>query len=614
MAINALQSVLREATGKELQFTGDFHAYWDQLGIPPGQFAERMVAWKALPQNAAWIDATEDADAAGVVEELWRNGEQGAWYDPSDLSTMFQDSAGTTPVYMPGQGQPDCWIGLQLDKRFGLARGVELNASGNFTGWSTQAGWSIGGDGAVTATSVSGGTAVLRNLSLSANTFYEITVTCSSCAAGSWFVRCGFDTLSGNISSTGTYKFRMIRGSNTFVYVVGNAGLSATFTNISVRELPGNHRWQGTATSRPVLSARYNLFTNTVFSGAAIGAPGTAPTGWSSNFNTASITGMSPLGSDYAIQLTASAQRLFFAQSFSAAANTTYSLSCLVVENSGIPIEQLLGFTGMPTGATLQWFINGVQVTSAAIPLAGARAELRLVNGATAGTPAGRVGIGCATNATGVVSVAQPDVRVSNDGIGLPPYQRVVDPNTYDTVGFPLYRKPDGADDWMQTASVDFTGTDKVTLAMALRKQSDALVGIAVELSADSNANVGTFALFAPLSAGAGTIGARSKGTVASLDSSPAVYPAPATVVAVMQASIPDDLLALRFNGIAKTPVSSDQGTGTYGNHPIYFDRRGGASTTFGGRDYGTLIVGRLLSAPETAAVEKLLRQKSKAY
>ena len=35
MAINALQPILRVATGKELQFTWDFHAYWDQLGIPP---------------------------------------------------------------------------------------------------------------------------------------------------------------------------------------------------------------------------------------------------------------------------------------------------------------------------------------------------------------------------------------------------------------------------------------------------------------------------------------------------------------------------------------------------------------------------------------------------
>ena len=43
--------------------------------------------------------------------ELFGNDEQGAWYDPSDLSTMFQDSAGTTPV--TGVGQP---VGLILDK------------------------------------------------------------------------------------------------------------------------------------------------------------------------------------------------------------------------------------------------------------------------------------------------------------------------------------------------------------------------------------------------------------------------------------------------------------------------------------------------------------------
>jgi hypothetical protein len=29
---------------------------------------------------------------------LFRNSEQGVWYDPSDFSTLFQDSAGTTPV------------------------------------------------------------------------------------------------------------------------------------------------------------------------------------------------------------------------------------------------------------------------------------------------------------------------------------------------------------------------------------------------------------------------------------------------------------------------------------------------------------------------------------
>lgn len=42
---------------------------------------------------------------------LFAAGEQGGWYDPSDLSTMFQDTAGTVPVTATGQT-----VGLLLDK------------------------------------------------------------------------------------------------------------------------------------------------------------------------------------------------------------------------------------------------------------------------------------------------------------------------------------------------------------------------------------------------------------------------------------------------------------------------------------------------------------------
>lgn len=42
---------------------------------------------------------------------LFSGGQQGAWYDPSDVNTLFQDSAGTTPV--TAVGQP---VGLILDK------------------------------------------------------------------------------------------------------------------------------------------------------------------------------------------------------------------------------------------------------------------------------------------------------------------------------------------------------------------------------------------------------------------------------------------------------------------------------------------------------------------
>jgi hypothetical protein len=42
---------------------------------------------------------------------LFAFGEQGAWYDPSDITTLFQDNAGTVPVTAAGQS-----VGLMLDK------------------------------------------------------------------------------------------------------------------------------------------------------------------------------------------------------------------------------------------------------------------------------------------------------------------------------------------------------------------------------------------------------------------------------------------------------------------------------------------------------------------
>lgn len=50
--------------------------------------------------SAVWTPAT-----------LYAAGEQGVWYDPSDMSTMFQDAAGTIPV--TAVGQP---VGCILDK------------------------------------------------------------------------------------------------------------------------------------------------------------------------------------------------------------------------------------------------------------------------------------------------------------------------------------------------------------------------------------------------------------------------------------------------------------------------------------------------------------------
>ena len=45
------------------------------------------------------------------VRNLFANNEQGFFYDPSDLSTMYQNAAGTTPVTAVGQR-----VGLMKDK------------------------------------------------------------------------------------------------------------------------------------------------------------------------------------------------------------------------------------------------------------------------------------------------------------------------------------------------------------------------------------------------------------------------------------------------------------------------------------------------------------------
>lgn len=45
----------------------------------------------------------QDQGIDAAIIALFSAGEKGAWYDPSDISTMFQDTAGATPVTDTGQ-------------------------------------------------------------------------------------------------------------------------------------------------------------------------------------------------------------------------------------------------------------------------------------------------------------------------------------------------------------------------------------------------------------------------------------------------------------------------------------------------------------------------------
>ncbi len=205
------------------------------------------------------------------------------------------------------------------------------------------------------------------------------------------------------------------------------------------------------------------------------------------------------------------------------------------------------------------------------------------------------------------------DLREAGDGVGLPPYQRVVDANTYGTVGFPLYLKFDGVDDWLQTASVDFSGTDKVLLSSAMRKFSDASPAVLIELS-NIYTNVGAFALIAPVSAASTTVSFVSKGATTSTTVSDVSAVAPVSFVSTGYSDIGNKLARLHANGVVKGSSTVDQGGGSYGNYPLYIGRRGGTSLPFNGRLYSLLIRGATTPDATIAKIERYLNQKARIY
>ena len=424
---------------------------------------------------------SQERPLAAIIAGLWRNGEQGAWYDASDLSTMFQDAAGTLPVYMPGQGQIDPPVGRILDK-------------------------------------------------------------------------------SGR----------------------------------------GNHAYQTTTTSRPTLSARYNLITASEFPNGVVDAPARAGL----------VTASTLVGFNGAIAFGHDGATTSYAYKSNSDSFPMATLSVVVkMDDGGAPT---FGSGSSASNTDFALVIRGAAVGPSSYLITPLPNGCYRVTGSQVAT-SGAAGCGVvkySTNSSRTFRVTAFDIRPANDGVGLPPYQRVVDANTYDTTGFPLYLKFDGVDDWLQTASVDFSGTNRMLVSAAFRKHSDASAGIVAELSGVYT-NSGSFGLLAPAGASAsvafGVTGSVTQSAVALGIASPV------SVLVSAKTDILGDEIALRVSG-AVTVKSADLGTIGVGNYPLYIGRRGGATNAFNGRLYGLLIRGAATPDTTIAKVERYLNQKAKVY
>ena len=191
---------------------------------------------------------------AQVIKSLFANQEQGFAFDFNDLSTMYQDAAGTIPV--TGVGQP---VGLVLDKSKGLRTGENLIPQKSFaegtTGWVLQSGW-VKAEGKVS--NKTGGTALESPLQLVVGKLYIITLnTRRTSEGGSLSIRSGvtIDTQMVNPSVDGIQSFLLRPTVSTNTLRFQSAGWYGDIHSVEVVEIYGNHAYQSTSSKRPILKS-----------------------------------------------------------------------------------------------------------------------------------------------------------------------------------------------------------------------------------------------------------------------------------------------------------------------------------------------------------------------
>jgi hypothetical protein len=210
------------------------------------------------------------------------------------------------------------------------------------------------------------------------------------------------------------------------------------------------------------------------------------------------------------------------------------------------------------------------------------------------------------------------DLRVTNDALNQPAYQRVAAATDYDTTGFLPYLEFNGSTWSMSTSAIDFSATDKMTVFAGVRKLTTG-DHIIAELSANasSGANPGSFFIVNPTSARWYFL---LRGSSSIVTYEPQTYTAPITSVLAVsmdlsQSTIAQQLLP-RVNGVLEQENSggSNAGTGNFGNYPFFIGSRNNASVFFNGRLTSLIIRGAASSAAEIAATEAWVNGKTAAY
>jgi hypothetical protein len=375
------------------------------------QLSRRIVPG-VFPESQRWY-----------FDELFDANETGVLFDPSDLSTMYQEHTGLTPVTAPGQP-----VGLILDKSRGLTLGPNLITNGTFdaniTGWTNSSpatgniSWS---GGKLLVERVSGGLSAYQTLTgLTIGRIYRADFNFEAVTGGVTRIVAATTTGVPGVSWTSLNNgpvFFPATATTMYLHLSLNSanGTSGVYDNISVREFSGTYANQPTAASRPIYGTipkgvRKNLLLNTdLVTGAVSGTPGTYPTSWSAT----STGGTTTVTSD-GLRLSAVANRHFMSQGFFAQPNTTYCFSCICTTHTTTTASQFFLFSSAPAGSTVTLLVNGVvtNVSSVLPLLVDAKIEYILSVGPVGAGNSIRIGAGTSNTTTADITIRQAQLEI----------------------------------------------------------------------------------------------------------------------------------------------------------------------------------------------------------
>jgi hypothetical protein len=575
--------------------------------------------------------------------DLFSAGEQGAWYDPSDLTTLFTDSAGTTPVTAVEQA-----VGLMLDKSKGLALGSELITGAFVNGvafpWPSFSASGTGFTASVTGVFNIYQVANPNGISIVNGRWYKVSVNITQSTDDAVSVSFQNSSTGGGITQSTTYTFGPTTASTITFYLQATStstaylqfsqqGTTITFNvaSVTVKELPGNHAYQSTSTSRPVLRARYNLLTySEQFNNAAWTRTNFLAFGSGSIVNAIAAPD-GTVTADLLTESTAASANFFFNQTTSLSASTQYTYSIYCKPNgrsrlylAGTSTAWGAGFITFDLNTLVVSPSGGSGWTGTISPLSDGWYRITATRTTNTGISGGYDLSLFFLNNAGNVTYTGDGVSgmyfwgaqlIVTNSLPSNAYQRIAAATDYNSSGFLPYLAFDGTDDSLLTNSVDFTATDKMTVWAGVRKLAESGGGQAiVELSSASVSNNGAFGILDNGSPDF-VLSFLSRGT-SFVYAQPAAgsSPAPVTKVLCTIGNISAPQAAIRYDTVQVQSLSTSQGTGNYGNYPLYIGRRGGSTIPFNGNLYSLIIRGAQSSAAQISSTESWVNGKTAAY